>query len=191
MTKQEIRAAMKRLNRSLSDAERREASRRIWSRVAALPGFAEARCVGLFCSLPDEPDTAAALAAWSREKRIVVPRVEGDTMQFYDYDPAAMVCGAFGIAEPSPKAKCCRPEEIDLLVVPGVAFTRSGLRLGRGKGYYDRYLSQPAMRAFLAGVCYAHQLVADLPAEPHDVAMDCVVDDALPFGTMRARGGGE
>ena len=79
MTKQEIRAAMKRLNRSLSDAERREASLRIWSRVAALPGFAEARCVGLFCSLPDEPDTAAALAAWSREKRIVVPRVEGDT----------------------------------------------------------------------------------------------------------------
>lgn len=191
MTKQEIRAAMKRLNRSLSDAERREASQRIWSRVAALPGFVEARCVGLFCSLPDEPDTAAALAAWSREKRIVVPRVEGDTMQFYDYDPAAMVRGAFGIAEPSPEAKCCRPGELDLLVVPGVAFTRSGLRLGRGKGYYDRYLSQPAMRAFLVGVCYAHQRVADLPAEPHDVAMDCVVDDAAPFGTMRAREGGE
>ncbi|WP_304583160.1 5-formyltetrahydrofolate cyclo-ligase [uncultured Alistipes sp.] len=191
MTKQEIRVAMKRANRALSDTERRAASERIWAQVAASAEFAAARCVALFCSLADEPDTAAVLAAWSREKRIVVPRVEGETMQFYDYDPATMACGAFGIAEPGPRAVRCRPEEIDLLVVPGVAFARSGLRLGRGKGYYDRYLAQPGMRACRIGVCYAHQLVADLPAEPHDAPMDRVVDDKDSFGTMRARGGGK
>lgn len=93
---------MKRANRALSDTERRAASERIWAQVAASAEFAAARCVALFCSLADEPDTAAVLASWSRLKRIVVPRVEGETMQFYDYDPATMVCGAFGIAEPGP-----------------------------------------------------------------------------------------
>jgi len=177
MTKNEVRAAMKRLNRGLGEEERRAASRRIFGRVAALPEFAAARCVGLFCSLADEPDTAEALLAWSRGKRIAVPRVGGAEMQFYDYAPGTMTRGAFGIAEPGPGAALCRPEEIDLMVVPGVAFARSGARLGRGGGYYDRYLSQPEARAVKIGVCYAHQLAEDLPVESHDVRMDRVVSD--------------
>ena len=179
MNKNEVRAAMKRLNRALTAEERRAASRRIFERAAAAPEFAAARCVGLFCSLSDEPDTAEALAAWSRLKRVVVPRVEGEEMRFYDYDPATLVGGAFGIAEPGPEARLCRPDEIDLLFVPGVAFTRSGARLGRGKGFYDRYLSQPGVRAVRIGVCYAHQLVDELPVEPHDVAMQRVVSDGV------------
>lgn len=172
MDKVELRAAMKALNRALPDEERRAVSARIFGAVARSAEFAAARCVGVFCALPDEPDTAAALSSWSREKRIVVPRVEGDSMQFYDYDPAVMVRGAFGIAEPGPDAVLCPPGEIDFVVVPGVAFTPDGARLGRGRGFYDRYLSQPGVRAFKAGVCYPHQLTDALPAEPHDVAMD-------------------
>lgn len=69
----------------------------------------------------------------------------------------------------------CDPAEIDLLVVPGVAFAPIGSRLGRGRGYYDRYLAQPGFRAATVGVCYRHQLVDDLPAEPHDRPVGCVV----------------
>lgn len=177
MNKNEVRAAMKRLDRTLTAEERCAASRRIFARVAASPEFAAARCVGLFCSLPDEPDTAEALTAWSRLKRVVVPRVEGEEMRFYDYDPATLVRGAFGIVEPGPEARLCRPGEIDLLVVPGVAFARSGARLGRGRGFYDRYLSQPEVRAVRIGVCYARRLVDELPVEPHDVTMQRVVSD--------------
>lgn len=177
MTKNEVRAAMKWLDRALTAEERRAASRRIFARVAASPEFAAARCVGLFCSLPDEPDTAEALAAWSRRKRVVVPRVEGEELRFYDYDPATLVRGAFGIAEPGVEARLCRPDEIDLLIVPGVAFARSGARLGRGKGFYDRYLSQPGVRAVCIGVCHACRLVDTLPVDPHDVAMQRVVSD--------------
>lgn len=65
--------------------------------------------------------------------------------------------------------------EIDLVVCPGVAFTADGRRLGRGRGYYDRYLGDPVFRGFRVGVCYAHQLVDDLPVEPHDVRMDRVI----------------
>ena len=96
-------------------------------------------------------------------------------MRFFLYDPATMRRGAFGIDEPGPGAVECPPSEIDIVVVPGVAFTAAGDRLGRGRGYYDRYLSQRGMRAVRVGVCYAHQLVAVLPVEPHDVRMACVV----------------
>lgn len=163
------------MNRAVTPADRAAASARIIGQVEALPAFGEARVVGLFCALPDEPDMREALRRWSVGKRLAVPRVEGDRMRFCYYDPAAMRPGAFGIEEPGPGAEPCDPERIDLMAVPGVAFTRDGLRLGRGRGYYDRYLAQPGVRAVRVGICYAHQLAEELPAEPHDVRMDCVI----------------
>ena len=76
---------------------------------------------------------------------------------------------------PSVAERPCDPADIDFIVVPGVAFTAAGARMGRGRGYYDKYLSQPGFRGVKAGVCYAHQLVGELPVEPHDVFMDYVV----------------
>ncbi len=196
MTKDELRRAMRQRNRSLSIGQKRAAAERIFARVEALPAFERARCVACFCALPDEPPTEAVLRRWGAGRRVVVPRVEGETMRFYDYRPDALTCGAFGIAEPvagegpdasgergtggaaeASSVSCCAlcpPEAIDLLVVPGVAFTFGGARLGRGKGFYDRYLSQPALHACCVGVCFAHQMVADLPVEPHDRGMDAV-----------------
>lgn len=183
-TKKKLRHAMKRLNLLLPAEQKRVAAERIFADIEALPAFREARCVACFCALPDEPPTEAVLRRWSLERRVVVPRVEGDTMQFYDYRPDAMTRGAFGIVEPMvPDAAkafggsvcaVCPPEAIDLLVVPGVAFTREGARLGRGKGYYDRYLAQDEVDAYCVGVCFAHQLVDELPVEPHDRAMDAI-----------------
>ena len=172
MTKTEIRKQMKGLNTALSSEQREELSARIFNEAERLPAFARAKVVALFASLKDEPLTAPALERWSRSKRIVLPRVEGDIMRFYDYDPASMNdSGSFGISEPEATA-LCRPEEIDFIIVPGVAFTAAGMRLGRGKGFYDKYLSQPGFRAFKAGVCYPHQVVEELPADPFDVPVD-------------------
>ena len=131
--------------------------------------------MALFCSLADEPDTGTVLRRWSDAKRLAVPRVEGETMRFCRYDPAAMRPGAFGIEEPGPEAETCDPAEIDLVLVPGVAFSPDGRRLGRGRGYYDRYLAQAGVRAVKIGVCFAHQLTEEVPAEPHDVRMDGVI----------------
>jgi 5-formyltetrahydrofolate cyclo-ligase len=66
-------------------------------------------------------------------------------------------------------------EAVDLLLVPGVAFTRDGRRLGRGGGFYDRLLAEPALRAVKIGICFAPQLVTELPVDPHDRAVDFVV----------------
>lgn len=175
MDKSELRRKMRLLNRLLTPDERAAASERLFRGVEALPAFAAAGTVALFCALGDEPDTLPVLRRWAQHKRLAVPRVEGDRMRFYLYDPATLCPGAFGIAEPGPGAVRCDPAQIDLIVVPGVAFTRGGGRMGRGRGYYDKYLAQPDVRAVKVGVCYAHQVVEALPAEPHDVAMDCVI----------------
>jgi len=176
MEKQEIRERMRRLNRTLDERRRLSAAASIFAAVERLPAFRTARTVALFAALPDEPATGEVLARWAATRRLVLPRVEGDTMQFYEYRPDALAGGAFGILEPR-ATRLCPPAEIDLAVCPGVAFTAAGRRLGRGRGYYDRYLSQPAFRGYRVGVCYAHQLVDDLPVEPHDVRMDAVITD--------------
>lgn len=174
MNKQEIRHQMRQFNLGLSPEVRQETSARLFGHIEQLAAFASAHTVALFASLPDEPDTAESLARWSRSKRVVVPRVEGDIMQFYDYDPAAMECGAFGIAEPQASVPC-DPSDIDLIVVPGTAFTAAGDRMGRGRGYYDKYLSLEGFHAYKAGVCYRHQVIEELPSEPHDVRMNCLI----------------
>ena len=98
MTKKELRAAMKKKNLSLSPEERAAASGRIFRRVAESGPFGTARCVAFFCALPDEPATEEALVRWGSAKRIVVPRVGGDAMRFFDYAPGALRAGAFGMS---------------------------------------------------------------------------------------------
>ena len=191
MTKKELRKEMRALNRALDPAVRAAASVGIVARIERLSVFAESRTVGLFCALPDEPDLSSALERWRAAIRLVVPRVEGDAMRFFEYDPRRLVPGAVGVLAPGPDARLCSPGEIGLLLVPGVAFTAGGLRCGRGKGYYDRYLAQTAFRGFRLGVCFAHQLVDALPAEPHDIRMDGVIFEgsADPAGGAVPPGG--
>lgn len=179
-TKQEIRRRMRALNRAVEPAAREELSQRLFREVELAEEFRRARTVAFFSALPDEPATDAALARWSAGKRLLLPRVEGEEMEFYEYRPEELASGAFGILEPQ-RGEPCRPEEIDLIVVPGVAFTARGERMGRGRGYYDKYLSRPGFRAVKIGVAYAHQQVGALPVEPHDVRMDRVVFGPSPL----------
>lgn len=138
------------------------------------PAVCGARVVALFSPLADEPQIAALVSELSKEKQVVLPRVYGDVMQFYIYNQECMSVGAFGILEPS-AGKPVSPCDIDVMVVPGVAFTSCGNRMGRGKGFYDKYMSQCGFRAFKLGVCYLEQLVDELPVEQHDIKMDAVI----------------
>lgn len=173
-SKQEIRRRMRQLNRSVEPHLRAEVSARIIARIEALKPFSEARTVALFSSLPDEPDTTLALERWSYTKQLVVPRVEGEVMHFYPYRPEQMALGSFGIHEPQ-QQEAISPKEIDLMVVPGVAFTPKGARCGRGKGFYDKYLSQLNPACHKVGICYRHQLLGELPTELHDICMEEVI----------------
>ncbi len=145
------------------------------NRIAHSAVFRQARTIALYWSLPDELSTHASVRIWSLSKRIVLPVVEGSEMRFYPYDPTQPLSpGAFDIPCPTVTEEC-PPETIDLMILPGTAFDIFYGRLGRGKGFYDRYLSQPeASRIFKAGVCFDCQLEKELPREDHDRKMDAI-----------------
>ena len=176
-TKKEIRREVKQAVLALSAAERESQSLQVCEQIKVLIAEHNPATVALFSPLPDEVDVTTLIT--SLGCRVVLPRV-GDKvdgtpeMEFYDYAAQAMASGAYGIIEPQ-SGEPCRAEEIDLMVVPGVAFSSDGCRLGRGKGYYDRYLSRDGFRACCIGVCYDCQLREDIPAEPHDKRVEKVV----------------
>lgn len=173
LDKQVIRQIVRAKIKELSHEERAEQSAQIFSTIVSLKEVEQASVIALFASLPDEPHTEAIIKKLAEKKRVVLPRIEGDNMEFYDICKG--VCrGAFGIMEPMADEPI-EPSKIDIMLVPGVAFTLSGERCGRGKGYYDKYLSRKGFRAYTIGVCYPCQIVDTLPTEPHDKQLDRVV----------------
>ena len=173
-TKTEIRRSVRKAIATLSEGERISQSAQIVSHIASLEEVQHAKVVALFASLADEPQTADFIQWAATHKYIVLPRIDGDDMDFYPYSPESMQRGAFGIEEPQTEERT-DPAEIDLIIVPGRAFTPQGKRLGRGRGYYDRYMSQSGFHATKIGVCYKEQLVEEIPDEPHDILMECVI----------------
>ncbi|HVL49372.1 MAG TPA: 5-formyltetrahydrofolate cyclo-ligase [Candidatus Thermoplasmatota archaeon] len=133
--------------------------------------------VGFYAARGSEMPTDGLLAdALRRGVRVALPRVDRATgaLTFHAVaDPAALRPGAFGIREPASTAPM--PENLDAIVVPGVAFDPRGHRLGTGRGYFDRYLrDRPGLRI---GLAFEAQIVEALPDEPHDEPMDLIVTE--------------
>ena len=170
-SKSEIRTTAKRAVKALSSEQKRSKSALILKNIADFEPIKSAKVVALYASLPDEVTSDELITVLAAEKCVVLPRVAGDDMDFYPYDPTTMEIGAFGISEPQGE-EAVEPRDIDVIVVPGVAFTTDGKRCGRGKGYYDKYLSRAGFRAVKVGVCYKEQLAEEIPNEPHDILMD-------------------
>ena len=115
--KSDIRKEVRRRISSLSPRQRLEAANIVFDRIERSEAFARATCVALYASLPDEVPTHETIQRWAAAKRVVLPRVEGDTMRFFDYDPATMRRGSFGIDEPEAEGECT-PDAIDLIIIP-------------------------------------------------------------------------
>ena len=173
MQKSEVRKMTRARVKALTECNRADKSSALCRDIVSFVERCKAHTVALFASLPDEAQTDEAIAALSTCCRIVLPRIEGDEMNFYDISEGVEI-GSFGIMEPI-SATPVEPSEIDVMIVPGVAFTQLGARLGRGKGFYDKYLSLNGFKAQTIGVCYPCQLVEELPTESHDKMLDKVV----------------
>lgn len=175
MEKQDIRREVRQRIKALSPEERLAEARSIFDKVEALDRFREAECVAVFVAMPDEVPTKETLKRWlDMGKRVVVPRVEGDIMRFYDYSPERIVVGAYGIEEPVGDEEVA-PSAIDLIIVPARAYTLAGARLGRGGGFYDKYMSLDGFRAYKVGVAFSCQIFDELPTDKHDILVDRVV----------------
>ena len=170
--KKSIRAEVRRRIKLLSEEEKQSSATAIFAKIEATEAFAKAECVALFVAMWDEVPTTETLERWrGLGKHVVIPRVEGDIMRYYDYHPDRMTVGAFGIIKPVGN-KEVEAEAIDLMIVPARAFTPNGDRIGRGGGFYDKYMSLEGFRAVKYGVAFACQIFDTLPTDPHDISVD-------------------
>ena len=156
----------------LSEMEKASAADEVFAQLEKTAAFMMADNILMYHSLPDELQTIKFLQKWHDRKRFFLPRVNGVNLDILPYEETRLELGSFHIEEPTGD-DVVDVDDIELMVIPAVAFDRKGNRLGRGKGFYDRLLS--TSKATKIGVGYEFQLFDDLPSEPHDVAMDMVI----------------
>ena len=137
-----------------------------------------ARSILLFLPLPDEPDLLALVPeALSAGKIVTFPRYSRSRDSYgagrITNLSADLRPGAFGIREPAESCPAFALNRLDFVLVPGLGFSLGGWRLGRGKGYYDRLLAE--VPGFKCGVGFDWQVTVDIPVEPHDIRLDCIL----------------
>lgn len=164
----------------LSQDEVREKSERIMARLFELDEFKKANFIMFYVDFKNEVMTQDAIAkALSMGKRVAVPKTVKDeglwAIEIKSLDDLS--AGAFGILEPTKLENRVDPEELDLVIVPGVAFDRKGHRLGFGAGYYDRFLPKLRPGVKKIAVAFEVQLVDSVPAEEHDIRMDAILTE--------------
>jgi 5-formyltetrahydrofolate cyclo-ligase len=168
--KQSLRVEARRFLARVDANDQRLRSEKLLLEIGRWKAWAAARSICAFSALPAEPDI---LNPWPVGKKIILPRVVGSTMALHFVKCIdELVPGSFGILEPPAHLPESEPRA-DLILVPGLAFDRSGARLGRGGGYYDRLLTK--FHGVRVGVCFEEVVFGALPVEDHDVRMDFLV----------------
>lgn len=164
----------------MSPGEREARSHEICHQIILWSEYDCAHTIMLYAPTADEVDVLhVAHDMMARGMRMCFPSIdwENRTMRAVAVDAlgdSVLVARKFGVREPVGGVEIAR-DEIDLVLVPGVAFSEDGRRLGRGAGFYDRFLD--GLGAVKLGVCFREQIVESLQAEPHDVPMDALVTD--------------
>ena len=187
-TKAEIRNYIAEKSRILISDKKKILSDAILSRIELLPAFEKASCILCYHSLPDEVNTHAFIEKWSKQKTILLPVIQDDVLHIRKYDGKEKCkTGAFQIVEPIGE-DFHDFQAIDLVLIPGVAFDSEGSRLGRGKGYYDRFLSGVPEGVWKIGVCRPIQLLDRVMTAEHDISMDGLLCDGVLYLFKRGSG---
>lgn len=170
--KKALRQHVRALKRTFTPQQLDEKSLAAVTRLKALKAFRDAKTVMLYYSLPDEVNTHTLVVEMAKEKHVILPTVVGDDIIPVEFRPETQMReGDFHILEPEADRY---DGSYDLIVVPGMAFDADGHRLGRGKGYYDRFLEQhPEVPTI--GLCFDFQLMEHVPAESFDKPMNLVL----------------
>lgn len=172
--KKQIRQKIKLLVAGTREEYRNKAAAEVFGQIEKSPEFENSKCILLYWSFGNELPTHEVVIRWSKEKKILLPQIIGEEMVAAPFTGTENMrfVPPFGIGEPeSPAIESTG--DIDLIIVPGVAFDANGNRLGRGKAFYDRFL--PKCNAFVIGVGYHFQLITNVPHDTNDVKMNLIV----------------
>jgi len=177
--RKEIKGQLREQTPSLRD----EASRRIQEKLISSEEFISARIVMSYVATDTEVDTAYLnRKTLENGKRLVVPVIDVERQEIIAKELESiedLIKGPFGIYEPrNGLEKQVTGEEIDLIIVPAIAYDKHNMRLGRGKGYYDRFLSGKGLsRKTTVGLAFHFQIVNLLPSDSHDMPVSTVITD--------------
>ncbi|NPD92678.1 5-formyltetrahydrofolate cyclo-ligase [Xylanibacter muris] len=177
-SKRELRNHIRNIKRQFTKQQLEELSLEIINRIKTNPQFNKARTILLYCSLPDEVETHELIDFACKEgKQILLPKVIGNTiMEIRKYTGRKdMIAGAYKIMEPTGDI-FTDYDSIELAIIPGMAFDTQGNRLGRGKGYYDRFLEK-IPGTYKIGLCFHFQILDNIPTEHTDIKMNEVLTD--------------
>lgn len=178
LPKQQLRQAIRQRKQQYS-AEQREAwSKEIEQELLSHPRLQAARVVMLYYALPDEVDTRHLVDTLLKEdKTVILPKcVDKKHIEPRQYTgPDDLAEGIYNLLEPVGKPYRDL-DSIELIIVPGMSFDSKGHRLGRGRGYYDRFLAQ-VPRAYKIGVCFDFQRVEQVPVDDNDRVMDEIISN--------------
>jgi 5-formyltetrahydrofolate cyclo-ligase len=180
--KEQLRKTVNARRDSQQDAD--GLSRRIWAKLLSLPSFARARTVMTYLDFGSEVRTREYVPElWRLEKQVIVPYCTAYELQLFHLKSLdELAPGTWQILEPELELRTqsdrhVEAADLDLIIVPGMAFDRNGDRLGFGKGYYDRLLRLVRPDAVKIALAFECQIVDAIPVLPHDVRMDMVVTE--------------
>ncbi len=177
LSKKELRKEVKSLKLQITSKQKLVSSAIIFEKIENIEIFQKAKTILLYWSLDDEVATHNHVKKWSTQKKVLLPVIDKDELVIREFTDEGLMKESlrFGIKEPIGE-NFVQLEQIDLVVVPGIAFDKNNNRLGRGKGYYDKLLPK-LISAYKIGVCYRLQLLEEIPFDEKDVKMDFVVTD--------------
>jgi len=177
VTKSDIRERIKHEVSAMSSAARLRADRKIFNRFFKKESVERAQRICIYVSRPDEVNTTRIIdRLWETGKTVIVPRVDGDHLTLHEITSVDdLTEGRFHILEPKDTCPVAHPSTVDLFVVPGVAFDKSGQRLGHGFGFFDRLLK--TVTAPKLGLAYACQVIAEVPHTSYDVSVTALVTE--------------
>lgn len=178
MKKEDIRRKIRASKSLLSAAEKKSAAEKVFAQLEEMAAFMLSDRILMYHSLPDELSTVDFIDKWSGRKSFFLPRVNGVGLDILPYDRATLRLGAFQIEEPQGD-EITSIDDIEMVVMPAVAFDRFGNRVGRGKGYYDRLMQHS--KALKVGIGYDFQLVDEIEVEEHDIPVDIVITESKTY----------
>ena len=179
--KETIRRELRQNLAAMKDGVREELSERACELLLSLPEYGQAKILMAYIPLPDELDIGSVLrSAWQDGKTVAMPRIIWEKHELkpivtHNLD-GDLMAGRHGLREPAGRQEI-GPEQIDLVIIPAVGFDRRGHRMGRGGGFYDRFLARPRLRAKTVGITFNQQVLDEIPVLSHDQRVQMVVTD--------------
>jgi len=190
--KSELRSQIRATLAAMDPADRQAASARACTRLIGIEAFKHGSVVMLYMPIPTEADTTLiAIRCFQRGKTVCVPKVDWrrrdmNVVEASSFDDRSMEVDEHGIRTPR-GGRLVVPSSIDLVVVPGLAFDTQGNRLGRGGGFYDRFLPRLRRAATTVSLAFDDQVVENVPANELDAKIDVLVTDRRVTRTRPSR----